>query len=585
MNKIGKLLLFLLVLSGVFGCSSTGTKDMDEKYLSVSAEYKGNGFLDIHGEYDEWFWGLDNIRGKYEGKDTIILSAVASRSGEDEIFHRMQIPATVNRVKFGSVVLWDRNEAVEKILEKKEEVAALPQVKSGKKSEPEKTVSKEDRDRQEVVSPAGKRITYLKIGSEKITAFTPQNLDFEEIFWGRISAIIPGKPQTLECENIAFSPEFNADLINKFADLEILEIRGTVSAQSADFSTLKLPKLKKLIVDRMEISGLEKAEIPHLEEFYLNDTRLVPLGKTALPEKLEHLHTVGIQAFAGNFDFDSLAGKPLKSLRIHGDCSSFEFLRNMPLEFLQLSGFYTESAALNILHSLPLKTLILKPLRRLSDWRFLAGIKPEILDITCLTAGNFSPELLKDMPLKILRLSCIGDFGDAWMSCKDMPLTEFVLRNGTVPENFLLSKHIERLALFQNCRWNTSEPINFLNKLHGIKHLAVWQGVEVKNGKPVGMIDPKLNWNRYRGWTVESLAVSTVNLDFIRNLPKLKRLAVRESSTYTGKHGIAFGALKNRDFDVVIFPAALKQHTEREMLRRNIKVKNPDAVDMIRAFR
>lgn len=585
MNKIGKLLLFLLVLSGVFGCSSTGTKDMDEKYLSVSAEYKENGFLDIHGEYDEWFWGLDNIRGKYEGKDTIILSAVASRSGEDEIFHRMQIPATVNRVKFGSVVLWDRNEAVEKILEKKEEVAALPQVKSGKKSEPEKIASKEDRDRQEVVSPAGKRITYLKIGSEKITAFTPQNLDFEEIFWGRTSAIIPGKPQTLECENIAFSPEFNADLINKFADLEILEIRGTVSAQSADFSTLKLPKLKKLIVDRMEISGLEKAEIPHLEEFYLNDTRLVPLGKTALPEKLEHLHTVGIQAFAGNFDFDSLAGKPLKSLRIHGDCSSFEFLRNMPLEFLQLSGFYTESAALNILHSLPLKTLILKPLRRLSDWRFLAGIKPEILDITCLTAGNFSPELLKDMPLKILRLSCIGDFGDAWMSCKDMPLTEFVLRNGTVPENFLLSKHIERLALFQNCRWNTSEPINFLNKLHGIKHLAVWQGVEVKNGKPVGMIDPKLNWNRYRGWTVESLAVSTVNLDFIRNLPKLKRLAVRESSTYTGKHGIAFGALKNRDFDVVIFPAALKQHTEREMLRRNIKVKNPDAVDMIRAFR
>ena len=61
MNKIGKLLLFLLVLSGVFGCSSTGTKDMDEKYLSVSAEYKENGFLDIHGEYDEWFWGLDNI--------------------------------------------------------------------------------------------------------------------------------------------------------------------------------------------------------------------------------------------------------------------------------------------------------------------------------------------------------------------------------------------------------------------------------------------------------------------------------------------------------------------------------------------
>ena len=43
MNKIGKLLLFLLVLSGVFGCSSTGTKDMDEKYLSVSAEYKEKG--------------------------------------------------------------------------------------------------------------------------------------------------------------------------------------------------------------------------------------------------------------------------------------------------------------------------------------------------------------------------------------------------------------------------------------------------------------------------------------------------------------------------------------------------------------
>jgi hypothetical protein len=260
---------------------------------------------------------------------------------------------------------------------------------------------------------------------------------------------------------------------------------------------------------------------------------------------------VGIQAFAGNFDFNSLVGKPVERLKINGDCFDFAFLKNLPLEELKFSGFTAVRGELAVLRTLPLKKLKLHPLRPVADWSFLADLKLEHLDVKVASSGNFSPALLTSMPLKTLRImsSTPVDWDDSWEQCRQLPLEELILCNGKVPAKFLPASKVKKLALF-HCAWHVDDPFVLLNNLPELRHLAVWRIVQYRDGKPVQMLDNQLDWGKFTGSSVESLCISGCDINFLQQLPGVKRFGILES----GKGQIRMSKLHDRKFEILNLP-------------------------------
>ena len=264
------------------------------------AELNAAGDLEIEGNYLEKAWGITELRGKVS-QDAILLSGVIEHGKSNVIRYCIaRIPAYINQVKIGSKVIWDRH---------RKNVLPVPAV------------------------PAVKKIAVLKIGRRNMDFSKVDFPGFIEIFWGR------DPEKNADVQSVRYLDFFDVKTVNGLTDLSILEIAGTENLRSVDLSGLDLPELKKLVLYNVEVSGLEKARIPKLQEFRIDDFRSVPLGKVVLPENLPELRKVSIQSFAGNFDFNSLEGKPIEKLQIHGDCSRFSFLKGMPLKELKLSGF------------------------------------------------------------------------------------------------------------------------------------------------------------------------------------------------------------------------------------------------------
>lgn len=550
--------IFLPVAIAAVMCGCRSGNELDLKYLTVSGIFyhDDSGKLDIRGEYREKEWGIDKIQAMVYD-DIVELSTVRKASASGSIACRITVPPAAKEVRFCGKSIWKRPEPAAKAAGS---TNAEPEKKpSGK----EKTASKN------TVPDKPEKIRHLQIGGKKFFILSPENMTFEEIFWGREVPVSSG----VEAVNLSGvnTDSINAVMLNKYPDLEILEIKGNIW-DNVDLTGLSLPKLKKLVIDSVEVKGLQSTELPELEEFYLNDLRSVPLGKIALPERSVKVHTVGIQAFAGNFDFNSLAGKPVKNLRIHGDLRRFGFLEKLPVENLYLSGFTAGKGALELLRALPLRSLTLRPHRRMADWEFLAGLtKLEFLDIVCRGENNFSPRLLAGLPLKVLRYyGSATDCGEAWMSCRELPLEELILRNTAVPEKLLLAMKLRDLAVYNNCVWHIADPVLLFNALPGLRRLAL-PGVE------------KLNWHRFKHPQLRALCLSGSNIDFTGNLPQLTALTVRDS----GSRVILPRALAGREMDVLFFPGMRElpqRRMQQDLVRHNIRVKRSNIRDVFAAY-
>ena len=528
-----KIRFFLLILLGTVLCGCFSPRELKSYDINIKrAELSASGTLEIEGNYLEKSWGISDLRGKVSG-DAIILYGSAEYGKDNRIYYRIpKLPSGINQIRIGKKTIWNR-------LEK---AAALPAVE--KKSE-EKSVKQNEE----------KKITHLRIGRNAAVPPTVNFTEFTEIFWR--SKVRENSSGT----QIKFQDVLNPDAgqLNDLSDLEILEIFGTPSLRNIDFSGIKLPNLKKLVLYDIEVSGLEKASFPSLQEFRIDDFRQVPLGKVSLPENLPELSSVSIQAFAGNFNFETLRGKPVKKLKIHGDFGKMGFLSGMPVEELKLSGFRSMPGELEILSSLPLKKLKLSS-SRVSQWGFLRGMKLNFLDIEVIGANDFSPELLRGMPLETLRIySNRRDWGKEWQKCGKLPLKEFILKGGVVPEKFLLHAKIEKLALL-NCFWGDTDPVMFFSRMPELKHLAVWKIIGKKSDVP---IDYSVRWHRIGNKKLESLRVTAKNVNFVKFFPSLTRLAVQQQ----GKYKISLFPLANRTFECLLF-----DYDKRELQRHNIKL-------------
>ena len=587
MEKVMDKIKYVIALccSALFFCGCVAPKALDENHFSVSGtRLLESGVLELNGEYTEIFWGIAELRGKVSG-ETLTLSGLAEFWGDDAIQHSIAVPQSVSVVKFGNKVLWRRGESTEPG-EGEAVVANSPDERpenGGTESEAAgcepSTVS--DGERQShpadnAVASGNEKasVTHLRIGGNVFHIFDPQWLEFEEIFWGRVNpdATDSAVVRQLGADNAIYN--FNGQTINEFQNLEVLEIRGTTYIRHADLSGLSLPKLRVLVLDQIEVTGLESANLPALEEFYLNDMRTVPLGKISLPPGLDKLHTAGIQSYAGNFDFASLAGKPLTALWIISDCRNFEFLRGMPLKNLRLNGFSAEPGALDVLKTLPLEMLALKPFRPISDWNFLSSLKLKKLSINVSGNRNFSLSCLQQMPLAVLRITGLMSTDlDAWQCCSNLPLKELVLFNSRVPDEFLRSKPIENVALFQ-CYWAMDDPFVLLNALPGVKHLAVWRMIRWHNGRQYGVMDRNLNWEKFVGRGVDSLCVSTANLNFLHKFPGITKVFIREIATPP-----LMESLRGREFEIFTLPAIY----QRSLTDYSIKITGVPRSDMLTA--
>lgn len=528
----------VIVLAALLFGGCLAPEALEEQFFVLEkAEYKDpGGILTFNGTYQKKQWGIKELRGRISGEALELYGTAEFWGGEKKISHQITVPERINQVRIGSRILWERQPV------KKEIVPAAETVPE------EKKVASDPAIRQLMIG--GNNIGHLKVDFA----------DFREIFWKEESSEINSLPEIKVIETADGNFKFDCLAINKdYPSLEILAIRGGKSLRQIDLTGLALPELKKLILDNVEVTGLEKVVLPALQEFYLNDFRHVPLGRISLPADLPELHTAGIQSFAGNFDFASLIGKPLKKLWLNGDCSDFAFLQNMPLEELKLTGFRGLPGKLDLLQKLPLKKLCLKPLQ-MNDWSFLAGLKLQLLEIRCAGENNFSPELLKDMPLEVLRLTpSYRDYGDKWTSCRELPLKELILQGGTVPEKFLWNSRIERLGLY-HCRWHLTNPVPLFNHLPQLKHLAVWRIFQVKNPRRTALLDRRVQWKNFAGRELESLCISAEKLDFISGLPRLKRLMIKDGKNIT----VLPEVLQKRDFEILHSPdgTLLRQKTQ-----------------------
>ena len=508
------------------------------------------GVLEFSGRYNDGSWGISSLRGKIDGSSIILSGKTEFWGGEELIAHRIAVPPRINEVKVGKLVIWKRDEKKAAVPTETAAVAVPEKTSAIDKEElpavePEKEIADKVDKNVDNTDNTDIPITHLKIGSTRAAVMEVRFLAFEDIFWG---SVIP--QDIAEGTHIKHFETVDVKELNKYKDAEVLEIKG-IPYVRIDLTGLSLPELKRLVIDGGETVGLHSAELPALEEFYLNDIRTVPLGKISLPEQLPNLHTVGIQAFVGNFDFDSLRGKQIVRLNIHGDCFRFDFLRGMPLEDLKFSGFTAGQGDLDVLKTLPLKQLKLAPHRPISDWSFLNGMKLRLLDISCSSTSNFSPTLLKDMPLEVLRIAVSSptDWDKAWENCRQLPLEEVVLRNARIPEKFLTSIPLERAA-FIHCAWHIADPLTLLNKMTSVKHLAIRRIILWQNGRAVQMLDEQLEWNKFTGKQLESLSIANSDINFLQQLPNVKKMAVRESE----KKQIKMSRLRDRTFEILSLP-------------------------------
>ena len=576
------LMMALLPVLWWSGCFSQAQVEM--KFLDIQkVYYHDSGRLDIRGEYTQKGVGLGKISA-FVKDETVELNAVIQEKGSRKISCRISVPPEVKSVKFAGKEIWNRTKSpTVKTAEKNDDAARKSAVPA-----PEVPPMPEKSSAVPVAAAAEKKpevpVTVLQINADDFFELKLTEIPFDELFWGRtVENAAPVAAGVKKLGSRREPVDFNVAEVNKFPDLEVLAVKGHVW-DSCDFAGLSLPKLKKLIIDDIEVKNLDKVNLPVLEEFYLNDRRSAPMGKISLPEKMEKLHTVGIQSFAGNFDYGSLQGKPVKNLRIHSDLRRFEFLKDLPVEKLQISGFSASSGSLDVLRQLPcLSSLQIAPYR-ISDWRFLQGMNLQKLDITSRTNGNFSPALLKGMPLESLRLRMPPmDYDNQWLQCVELPLKELVLCNAVVPEKFLLeNSHIESLATI-NCRWGFAEPPIIFSRMAKLRHLAAWQIIYQPDGKPGRIVDQQISWGRSVNRNLRALAISALNLDFIRQMPDVEKISVRHS----GNQVIRVNGLANRRFEVLFCPEiqpSARHRLKQDMMRYNIRVDSVERTDLFAAW-
>jgi hypothetical protein len=178
------------------------------------------------------------------------------------------------------------------------------------------------------------------------------------------------------------------------------------------------------------------------------------------------------------------------------------------------------------------------------------------------------------MPLEVLRIKGLtADVSEAWMNCCNLPLKELVLFNCRVPESFLRTKPIERIAVYQ-CYWPMDDPFALLNVLPGVKHLVVWRMIKLHNGRQYGFMDRALNWNNFVGRGVESLCISTADLNFLQKFPGIRKVFIRDINTPP-----VMQSLCGREFEVFSLPFKYQQ----DINRCNIKITGKPRLDMLTA--
>ncbi|MBS1369646.1 MAG: hypothetical protein HPZ91_06775 [Lentisphaeria bacterium] len=328
-----------------------------------------------------------------------------------------------------------------------------------------------------------------------------------------------------------------------------------------------LPALTSLTLKQTQVSGLELLQLPGLMNLTLNQVsfkkkikftkhceKISPAGlnqfssaPVRLSDNLPKLTGVSIRAVSSaDFDFTSLSSHKLQTLLIENyDGKSLDFLRGLPLHTLSLSASDVTDKSMEILGTLPLENLFLD-VSSISDYRFLSHLKLKKLHLMISKRGNFSLELLKDMPLEELHLYNAGDCGSWGVLGKDS-LTELVLVNIYMDDPAFLSElKLENLALLQ-C---------YLGKVNLMENIAVMTtlrqlyigSVFYFDGKKETLLNKTLAWDKLN-IPLTALSFWGNNLSFCKNIPSLEFLSI---FVLDRNADLGLNSLQNRFFKILV---------------------------------
>ena len=229
-----KIYRALTIVAAFVLCGCFAPKAVDGEKIKISNTlFHESGILDLRGEYQDGAWGIVSMRGKIDGKAIVLSGSAEYWGGSKDIVHRLVIPERIEEVRFDKNVLWKRQELVKAekspaappaesvppvpVIPEKAAAAVVP---DNEKSENENSSGKEETEVPAAVDNTVK-ITRLKAGEEGgCFSLEMRWMPFEEIFWGTL----PDKKT--QKNTVKHIPAADVSEINKYADLEVLEIKA-----------------------------------------------------------------------------------------------------------------------------------------------------------------------------------------------------------------------------------------------------------------------------------------------------------------------------------------------------------------------
>ena len=255
------------------------------------------------------------------------------------------------------------------------------------------------------------------------------------------------------------------------------------------------------------------------------------------------LDNLTIRPVRDEFDFSSLQGIQVKSLKCYTTRKTLAFLKGRKISRLVLDAPFVSGKESAVLGTLPLRELTIA-LSSNADFSFLKKLKLRQLILSNCSAGNFSLQWLQQMPLENLRLrNCFKRSVD-FTSLK-LPLLKVLVLDGvTFTRAGFLSNFpkLESLAL-ENCVFapaglslktldidylcgdRLSKGILKLEKLRDLRLGAI--GV-FSSGERLANYEFPLE--RFKVLKIENLSFCGARADFAREFTALKRLKIDDIS-------------------------------------------------------
>lgn len=327
-----------------------------------------------------------------------------------------------------------------------------------------------------------------------------------------------------------------------FPELRELYLSGSV----AGLHTIKAPKLKKLILDRVE--GFVPGVPFSYERLSWGQSYPLPARKEAEKIRLGKgwkLDLLKILPRRDEFDCSSLQGINIRTLELQSYAQNLDFLKGTRVSHLILDAPLVSGKGSAALGTLPLRELKLA-LSPKADHSFLKKLKLRKLTLSNCSGSNFSVNFLRHMPLESLRLrNCFSRQADL-RPLKFPRLKEFVLDSATFTRAEFLSNFplLESLAL-ENCVFapvglslrtpdidylcgdRLSKAILTLKKLRNLRLGAI--GVFTSGDR---LVNYEFPLERFKALRIENLSFYGARGDFAKDFPALQRLKIDDVSRF-----------------------------------------------------